>query len=64
MTRTETMNALQLPCWNLSYFARKLYGEEKKNVSQFHSKLKWGSFTIKEINKINLTFKELILMEI
>ena len=64
MTRSETMKALDHPCWNKSYFARKLYGDEQKNVCSFHSKLKWGSFSIAEINRINLIFKEIINSEI
>ena len=60
MTRLDTMRFIELPCFNGAWFARKLYGEEKKDVTNFHSKLKRGSFSDEEINGLNLISKELL----
>ena len=66
MTRTETIHALEHPCFNCTYFAKKLYPDRTPGsaTGTFHHKMKWGTFKIEEINKINLIFKEIVNSEI
>ena len=66
MTKTETEHALEHPCFNKAYFARKLYPDRTfgSATGTFHNKLKWGRFSTAEINRINLIFKEIVNSEI
>ena len=63
LTDSEIYNILELPFWNKSWFARELY-EGKKATPAFHSKLKNGGFTFKELNKLNRILKRIAETEI
>lgn len=64
MNNQEIYNTLELPFWNKSWFARKLYPSRKKAPDYFYRRLNNKLFTIVEMNKLNLIFKKIANMAI
>ena len=63
MTDTEIYHILEHDAFNKSWFARKLFKDEWE-VSNYHQKLKYGTFNDGEMNRLREILKNFANSEI